>query len=67
MPQCVCGRHFTQTSYDLKNKESDLCPKCRDASTPKSYINSIEWDCEDVTGILIDMNNYFGAFSNDQY
>ena len=21
MPQCICGRHFTQTSYDLKNKE----------------------------------------------
>ena len=28
-------------------------------------INSIEWDCEDVTGILIDMNNFFGVSFNE--
>lgn len=57
MPQCMCGRFFSITSYDVDKKDNDVCPKCRDSSAPKSYTNSYSWDCENITGLAIDMNS----------
>jgi len=63
MPQCMCGSFFSTTSYNVDRKENDICPRCRDASTPKSYTSTYQWDCENVTGILIDMSGSQGGFN----
>lgn len=65
MPQCMCGRSFTRTTFDVENKDNDICPKCRDSSAPKSYINSYSWDCENVTGMVIDMSGNSGGSNFD--
>jgi len=56
MPQCICGEHFTTTSFDAYNKESDLCPRCKSVSTPRSYLSSYSWDCESMTRMVLDMS-----------
>ena len=66
MPQCVCGEHFTMTSYDMYNRDSDICPKCKNSSTPRSYVASYSWDCESLSGMVLDMNsNKKGDSSNE--
>ena len=60
MPQCICGRHFTTTSFDTSKKDMDICPKCRDSSAPKSYTSSYSWDCENVSGVLFNMSGSGG-------
>jgi hypothetical protein len=57
MPQCICGEHFTTTSFDPYNKDSDICPKCRSNTTPRSYVTSYSWDCEGLTGMVLDINS----------
>ena len=57
MPQCMCGCHFTTTTFDMDNKESDLCPSCRNNSSPKSYSSSYQWDCENISGQILDINS----------
>jgi len=64
MPQCMCGRFFSITTYDIDNKDNDICPKCRDSSAPKSYTSSHQWDCESITGTTID-KNYSGGHRNE--
>lgn len=50
--QCRCGEFYNYRSYDvLSNEDSkdlDLCHKCIAASTPKSYINSKEFQCDNL-------------------
>ncbi len=54
MPSCVCGQFFYVQSYRMDPKESvELCPRCLQASQPKSYVNSKEWTqgcCVDNSG-----------------
>lgn len=53
MPQCICGRFFKQTSYAKEyHKEDDLCPACRLASLPDSYIHSKEWTYGEADQII---------------
>ncbi len=57
MPSCICGRYFTQSSYQVSsvkyNKEDDLCPSCLASSNPIGYMSSKEWCCQNVTGMLL--------------
>lgn len=45
MPQCICGRFFTRSTFSKTkyHKEDDLCPYCKRVSTPQNYTNSKEW------------------------
>ena len=56
MPQCICGCFFSGTSYDVENREKDLCPKCIDSSTPKSYTSSYTYTCGNLTGSVIEVS-----------
>ena len=48
MPQCICGRFYTQTNYDSEGVE--VCPKCSSQSVGQSYMNSKEWVGESKSG-----------------
>jgi hypothetical protein len=64
MPQCMCGNFFSTTTY-TDEKEDDLCPRCKDASTPASYTSSYQWTCENTSNLLLDANFSSGGGNSD--
>lgn len=57
MPQCSCGVFFSTTTFSSEKSINDFCPACKRNSTPQSYTNSYEWDCENVSNIMFENNN----------
>lgn len=60
MPSCICGEFFSTVTYNIDRPEDDICPKCKSSATSTSYVSSHEWVAEDVSGLVLNSNNFTG-------